>query len=238
MKWHVLQQMVIPYVVRIETPSGSGTGFMFAYNANKKVAAIATAAHVVAHEDQWQQPIKIIHDPSQSVAFVGVDDRAILIDHQRDSASILIQADKITFPNDTLPLFDSDKYKKVGVELGWTGYPGIAYPNLCFFSGPVSAFLENEDCYLIDGVAINGVSGGPVFSDNGGDIPELIGSISAYISNRQGSASLPGLLRAHDLTQAHDVISNLKSLDEAKEKEKENEQIQDPAQSTSDENMP
>jgi hypothetical protein len=33
--------------------------------------------------------------------------------------------------------------------------------NLCFFAGNVSAWVAEQGAYLVDGVAINGVSSGP-----------------------------------------------------------------------------
>jgi hypothetical protein len=91
---------------------------------------------------------------------------------------------------------------------------------LCFFTGSISAFLRSEDCYLIDGVAINGVSGGPVFADDK-ELPEIIGTVSAYMPNRVGDATLPGLLRAQDISAYQETISRIRTLDEAREKEKE-----------------
>ena len=43
------------------------------------------------------------------------------------------------------------------------GFPTIEPYKLCFFSGSISAGRDDDSAYLIDGVAINGVSGGPVF---------------------------------------------------------------------------
>ncbi len=52
MAWHALHKKLKPYLVRIETQSGSGAGFLFAYNATQTIAAIATAAQFVddAHD--------------------------------------------------------------------------------------------------------------------------------------------------------------------------------------------
>ncbi len=221
MHWHKAYEEIVPHVVRIETPTGSGTGFLFGYNATNTIAAIATAAHVIDQEYEWKQPIKLIHDASSTEVFLTDSDRVIFIDRKRDSASILISADKLPLPKAVLPLMDGTKVKRVGVELAWVGYPSVAYPELCFFTGCVSAFLNHDDCYLIDGVAINGVSGGPVFASIAEGHPELVGSISAYMPNRIGSTTLPGLLRAQDISPFHETLKTIKSLDEARKKEQE-----------------
>lgn len=222
MSWHQLQQKIEPYLIRIETQQGSGTGFLFAYNPTDTLTAIATAAHVIDEAHEWKQPIKLIHNQTGEMAFVSEDMRVVLVDNKRDSAIILVAKNLLPLPNTTFPLADSSKFKKVGIELGWTGFPSVAYPNLCFFSGRVSSFLERQECYLIDGVAINGVSGGPVYCELKEGNPEIVGIISAYMPNRSGNT--PGLLRAQDITHFDSTLKTLRSLHEAKEKEKSQDQ--------------
>lgn len=229
MAWHQLHKSIKPYLVRIETQGGAGTGFLFGYNASQTIAAIATAAHVVDDAHDWKQPIKLVHYETGDEVFLTDSDRVVFLDRKRDSASILITSEKLPFPKTTLPLMDATKFKKVGVELGWVGFPSVAYPELCFFTGCVSAFLNSEDCYLIDGVAINGVSGGPVFAAFDEKTPEIVGTISAYLPNRTGSGTLPGLLRAQDIAPFQETLKTIKSLDEARKKEVEDAKAEKPA---------
>ena len=219
MHWHFFHKLVSSHVVRIESQNGTGTGFLFGYNKDRSVAAVATAAHVVVEAHRWRQPLQIIHHESGSTAFLANDQRGIFVDQARDSASILMTSSALKFPADPLPLIDPTQFKKVGVEVAWMGFPSVAYPELCFFKGNVSAFLLKEDCYLIDGVAINGVSGGPVFAQLDVGSAELIGTVSAYLPNRLGNT--PGLLRAQDISAFHNDLQTIRSLDEAKEKEAE-----------------
>jgi hypothetical protein len=222
MTWNVLQKKINPYLIRIETQQGSGTGFLFAYNPGGALAAIATAAHVIDEAHDWKQPIKLIHHETGQVAFVTEEKRVVFIDRNRDAATILVGKDMLPFPKATIPLADSSKFWTVGTELGWTGFPSVAYPNLCFFSGRISCFLSQQDCYLIDGVAINGVSGGPVFCELSDDTLEIVGIISAYMPNRSGNT--PGLLRAQDITPFDDTLKTLQSLHDAKKREKSRDQ--------------
>ena len=90
MSWHKQQDSLQPYLIRIETQGGSGTGFHFAYNPDESLAAIATAAHAENDAHEWKQPIKLIHHATGEVAFVTEDMRAVLVDNQLDSATILI----------------------------------------------------------------------------------------------------------------------------------------------------
>ena len=226
LEWHLLYEQVLPYIVRIETPEGFGTGFLFAFNQKKTVAGFATAAHVVQHADSWKLPIKITHHVSGEELFLTTEDRFIEVDEARDSASILVKNVGSSLPDNPLAMMEPTHFKKVGVEVAWAGYPVIARPHLCLFTGSIATFLAYDDSYLIDGVAIHGVSGGPVFAGVPGDddTPELLGTISMYMPNRQPSDTLPGMLRAHDLTAFAETIKWIKSLDEAKEKKEKEDQ--------------
>jgi len=220
MNWLTCVQAVRPYIVSIETPQLSGTGFLFTYNKTKTVAGFATAAHVVAHADAWKEPIKLIHSVTKTELFITDEERVIFLDHTRDSASIMLFGNfDIGLPSDTLPLIGANTILRIGVEVGWLGFPSIAVPNLCFFTGLISACLEDYDSYLIDGVAINGVSGGPVFYiPKSSSSPKIIGTVSAYMPNRIRGDTLPGLLRVQDVTSFHSTIETLKSMDEARKK--------------------
>lgn len=226
MSWHSACEKVEPYIVKIETPAGSGTGFFFAYNENKSLIGIATALHVVSEAEDWRYPIKIVQGTKE--LFLTYDDRAVIVDYKRDSAAILIVAavctgKGIVIPEKMLPLFPSDRQKRVGVTLGWAGFPAIASQTRCFFQGGVSAFNPHDDSYFVDGVAINGVSGGPVFDENvgGQESDYIVGIVSAYYVNRQRGDALPGLSLVHDVTHLNTTIEQLRTRDEARKKEQE-----------------
>lgn len=234
--WATIYKTVLPYIVSIQTPQGSGTGFLFTYNEAKTVAGLATAAHVVEYADKWKLPIKIVHFETKKELFSIDDDRVIFVNRELDSASILLFGElDIGLPQNTLPLIDSKKILRIGVEVGWIGFPSIASSNSCFFTGPVSTYLQESNSYLIDGVAINGVSGGPVFYSTKNRSSKanikIIGTVSAYMPNRIYGDTLPGLMRVQDVTEFHERIKMLKSLDEAKKKKAEQVQKQREEQS-------
>ena len=216
--WDVVYENVLPHIVRIETPESTGTGFLFALNESKEIVAFATAAHVVDHADSWKLPIKIRHHVSGNEIFVSDSKRFIEIDTKRDSASIVIPRPGDYIPEDPLPMMDPEQFKKIGVQVAWAGYPSIAYPNLCLFTGTIAAFILENDSYLIDGVAIHGVSGGPVFAHLEDGQPQVLGTISAYKPNRQRGDTLPGLLQAHDVAALQTTVTKIKSVDEERRK--------------------
>jgi hypothetical protein len=121
-------------------------------------------------------------------------------------------------PTETLSLVDKDKFIKPGVEIGWLGFPALPRADLCFFSGRISAYIGEISAYLVDGVAINGVSGGPAFW-LGVKTPYAVGIVSAYIPNRATGEVLPGVAVVRDATQFHDLVQRFRSFDEAKKQE-------------------
>ena len=212
-EWHEIVDMVTPYVVRIWTPQGSGTGFLVSISKSTPLCAFATAAHVVAHAHYWEEPIRIEHQASGNTLLLRQTDRAIHFEGEKDTAAIVFDRGEMALPTEVLTLVEKDKHFKAGVEIGWLGYPAIPRASLCFFSGRISAWVESEDAYLVDGVAINGVSGGPAFTLWGGT---LAGVVSAYIPNRNTGEVLPGLAVIRGVSQFHDIAGSFRTIDEAK----------------------
>lgn len=214
-EWFQAVELLRPHVVRILTPHGSGTGFLFSRSANGSVCGIATAAHVVNEAFYWEQPIRIQSAESGATAVLRPLDRAILLDEGRDTAAIVMHSTALSLPEKPLEMITHGQYLKVGNPIGWLGYPAISAANLCFFTGTVSAWIEGDSAYLVDGVAINGVSGGPAFAVIGSAL-QIMGVVSAYIPNRATGETLPGLGIVRDVAQLQELIEPIRSLDDAK----------------------
>jgi hypothetical protein len=220
MTWSAAVEVIEPHVVRISTPDGSGTGFLISNAHTNAVCGVATAAHVVAHAHYWEEPIRIEHVSSGKSVVVRRQERAVLLDASRDTTAILFNRGELPLPADPLPLVPKDMFLKVGSKIGWLGFPAIPTASLCFFSGDISAWVQALAAYLVDGVAINGVSGGPAFYIHDTDPPiAIIGVVSAYVPNRATGEVLPGLSVVRDVSQFHELAPTFASLDEAKEVE-------------------
>ncbi len=225
MDWNQIVEKITPHIVKIETPRGHGTGFLCLYNQDCSFVGIATAYHVVEHAERWQEPMRIEHDHSGEVVFLKEDDRVIWPDPGSDSALILFPAGKLILPSEPIELLPIESRLPIGVEVGWLGYPAIGPQILCFFSGNVSARDDGLHSYLIDGVAINGVSGGPVLYSTATDGVKIVGTISAYIVNRNTGDALPGLSVAQDVSHFHAMLSRIRNLDDAKKQKAQEPQI-------------
>jgi hypothetical protein len=226
MNWDHAIETISPHVVKIETPTGYGTGFLTLYNHDKAWCGIATAAHVVSHADDWQEPIRIKHDRSKAPLFLKPEQRVIFLDRSTDSAIVLFLKGELQLPEFPIALLPMDQPCPIGFDIGWLGFPAIEPDTLCFFAGTVSARQTNRKAYLIDGVAINGVSGGPVFHCPVSDQVQVIGCVSAYHANMVTGQTLPGLLRAQDVSHFHGVAKWIHDIDEANAKKLEFEAAQ------------
>lgn len=184
------------------------------------------AAHVIGQADQWRQPIQITSDTEEKTVFLTAEERVVFIDYRADSAVILTFPPFLDLNKTAVELAPPNLALRVGKDLGWMGYPVIGNNVLCFFGGAVSAFMRDEGVYLIDGVAINGVSGGPVFwefysDQNSPPRITVVGTMTSYIANQSTGISLPGLSAATDVNHLHSVIQNIRDFKEAQERRQE-----------------
>jgi Trypsin-like peptidase domain len=206
-------ETVRPHIVRIATPRANGTGFLFFNSMRGGFAAVATAGHVISAAHVWEEPIRLQHHASGASILTRAADRAVLLNTENDVAAILFNLGELPLPDAPVPFIHKDVLVKVGVEIGWLGFPSIS-TDLCFFSGRVSTHIARTERYLVDGVAIHGVSGGPAFNATADGV-SMMGVVSAYVPNLSAGEPLPGLAIVTDVTEFHQMIAAFKSLDEA-----------------------
>ena len=179
--WSKLVDDIKPYIVRIETPVGLGTGFQIGEDDGWDFAITVTAHHVIDFADKWDLPIKVTREaPSESIALPAKPGQRRIRRTLHDASSLFIPVThhlpKIMLHPASLP---------VGTEVAWLGYPGnLGGATLAFFSGRISAMLPELRNYLIDGVVLPGVSGGPVFTELEGRIA-IVGLLTSHIPNSQ-----------------------------------------------------
>jgi hypothetical protein len=225
--WQTEILKIKPYMFKISTPTGYGTGFLIFKN-DQNICGIATAYHVVSHAYEWNEPIKISQFISNKERFLISDSdvRVIEVNKERDLAFILFLDDisnSFDINEKDIPkLTDIGEVVDTGIEIGWNGFPVIESSSLCFFAGYISCYLSNIDSYLVDGVSINGVSGAPAFFiDKNTSELKICGVISNYFPNKSTGESLPGLSMIRSVTIYKERLENLKSIDEARRKNEE-----------------
>jgi hypothetical protein len=213
--WYTIVENVRPHIVRISTPRGFGTGFLLGRSPAGKFIGIATAAHVVNDAHLWHEPIRIEHIASGQVIFLEHNKRGVRVDPLTDAAAIAFDSNLLqSLPKMSMPLLPKGRSLKIGNEVAWLGFPGNGMGNLCFFAGRVSSVLENEHGYLLDGVVINGVSGGPVIASYYDGTFNFFGVVSAYRPNLNAGSTLPGLGVATSIANFYVALEELKALKE------------------------
>jgi hypothetical protein len=211
--WHTIFEMVTPHIVLISTPRGSGTGFLLGRSPGGKFVGIATAAHVINDAHMWHEPIRIEHVTSGKVVFLEHSKRGIKVDPNTDSAAIAFESSLLdSLPAQPIALLPKEKILKIGNEVAWLGFPGNGMGKLCFFAGRVSSVLEQQQAYLLDGVIINGVSGGPVIASFYDGSFCLFGVVTAYRPNMNAGATLPGLGVATSTANFYAALEEIHAL--------------------------
>jgi len=222
MEWQDAVKLLKPSIVQIITPTGRGTGFLVSHSTTDPMCAVATADHVISDAHDWEQPIRIYYPLSGETLILHHNERAIFQDKPNDTAAVLFIKQKLSLPDTPPELIPEGKSVKVGVEIGWLGFPAVSPSTMCFFSGRISGRIADNQVYLVDGVTINGVSGGPAFV--GDNTLFVVGVVSAYIANRATGETLPGLSVIRDVKQFQQLARTFHDVDEARRKEEEERQ--------------
>jgi hypothetical protein len=204
MAWYHAFERVRPYVVRltINLDGGRqqvGTGFLLDYGQRGRVAAVATAFHVIQPAQEAGQGVVLWHETSGRTATLALTRDTVRFDEGRDCATLLVPADALDFPREPLPRTPTDQHRAPGFPVAWMGFPEPTYEMLCFFAGHISCHLTGTGYYAIDGAAMHGLSGGPLFTEFQGET-FLLGTILSYGPEREPVNGLPGFTAAHDLS--------------------------------------
>lgn len=198
LRWDQVVDRVSKSVFRLYAGSSAGTGFLVGLGRDPEsgdsFATIATAWHVLETLPSNTDELEIVSVDRKTIFSSAADKIGFypLGDTRYDTGLIVLQTKApLLAEKELLPLFPHDHVLARGADIGWLGFPGITEPELCFFHGYVSGYLNDPPTYLVDGVAINGVSGGPAFDNRA----HVIGLVSAYVPNRvDQTTTLPGLM--------------------------------------------
>ena len=229
--WSRAIERVSQQVVRIRTPTCSGTGFV-SYGRQRGTRMIATAQHVVASALSTEDPIQI--SAGQRILTLGNTGLNTRFLHTTtpgvDSAILAVISHDL--PRPTVPILDpADPEEvaeiKVGTEVGWLGFPALptVAGRLCFFSGRIS-LVDPSGRFLLDGTNVQGCSGGPAFCVTP-DGPRIIGVVTDYFPNEnfrdtegEPIGLAPGLTAVADVTNYKRVEAALNQLPDHRDPDK------------------
>ena len=183
-------------LVKISTLGGGyGSGFLIPPPAKAPGNLCAlTAFHVIKNAYETGATIEIAHAGRNDKIVLPSLARSVFVAPDRDQAIISFNGPRDFEKLHTVTFLSRDRHYNPGVELGWLGFPNLNVSKdvACFLSGHVSAYIEDQEAYLIDGVSIHGLSGGPVFycSD---DQVVMAGIVTNYFPNPVNNQAWPGL---------------------------------------------
>ncbi|MBQ7177105.1 MAG: trypsin-like peptidase domain-containing protein [Victivallales bacterium] len=196
-EWCNAVQLMMGNLVRIDTHGGGyGSGFIIPPPTNTPGnCCVLTAYHVLTLAYETGATITIRSAKTDVRVDLPSLLRYVFVVKDRDQAIICFNAPKDFALLHTIHFLSHDYHYNPGAELGWLGFPCLkkAREVPCFFSGRISAYLPDDEAYLIDGVSIHGLSGGPAFyCDDDGKVV-LAGIVTNYYPNEVNNQSWPGL---------------------------------------------
>ncbi|MBN1764150.1 MAG: trypsin-like peptidase domain-containing protein [Sedimentisphaerales bacterium] len=211
--WDEIVDLAEKIVFQVVTESCSGTCFAVSLGAESgskyKYICFVTAWHVIEDIDKSKDKLTLISSDRKTVidAKPGYYDLFSLGPNIFDTALFIIKSSEIIVKQEELlPMLGYQWIMPRGAQISWVGFPGIVKTDLCFFSGHVSGYINEPPTYLIDGVAINGVSGGPAFDNRA----HIIGLVSAYIPNKvDETTTLPGLMALVPISSVRYYMENM-----------------------------
>jgi hypothetical protein len=196
--WDKVVDMAERVTLQIRASNSLGTCFAVSVGKKTKLQGahyiFATAWHVVKSVADSKLPICMM-SANGEISFKAPSGYYQIIrlgSEVFDTALVYLWTSEEIVPQEhLLPMLDWNMMMPKGAELGWVGFPALSNSGLCFFCGTISGHVNSPPTYLVDGVAINGVSGGPALDNRA----HIIGLVSSYIPNRVDKyTTLPGLL--------------------------------------------
>ncbi len=218
-------ECVTEITVKIDTNAGHGTGFV--YRVDDHAALIVTAAHVLADVKSGESSITLSNGRWLPSITLEKSEWKIIKDTTLERGDTIILSVKpgifAKLRKIGVEIGPSANIFEIGEEVGWAGFPTTHPDTLCFFSGHISACTgDPHSRYLVDGVAVPGVSGGPLFPlrfSGGNTWIILIGAVSCFhrfylprYSNNKGEDAFPALMQAERLDQMGDFIAEFDRL--------------------------
>lgn len=135
-EWADAVEALMPFMFRIETPSGQGSGFFLTHAAGGMIG-IATALHVDAESFEWNGPIRVRHYKTGIANVFGPDQREIKAFPENDLAFIRLSAKGFSLPQGPLGMVSGNNTVRQGTQIAWLDSPQS--PRMICVSSPVTS---------------------------------------------------------------------------------------------------
>lgn len=169
-------------LVRIQTRYSWGSGFVFYLGGDSGVCGIATTARVLQPTRIRNDPIQIEHCSSRTSCTISQRERAVFFDERRQIAFIFLERGEIPFSDLALPMIDSEKRLKTGVEVAWLEFPRSKSDYFFVYDGVVTGRLLGLKRYYVRTDTLLGTCGGPAIYGQGESI-KILGVVHGYVGD-------------------------------------------------------
>ena len=215
-EWHEVVELVAPHVVRIWTPQGSGTGFLVLPVKARPCARSPRQLMSSPTPTTGKNPSASNTKPPVGPSFCGKWTGPSILKAIRTQPRSYLSVPTWICPRRPWSLQTRTRTSRQGSRSVGLATRRCQEQTSASSRVALAPGLMATTPYLVDGVAINGVSGGPAFF-SGAVLSR--GRSLAYIPNRNTGEVLPGLAVVRGVSQFHDVADGFRTLDEAKAEE-------------------
>lgn len=209
LEWWELAERLARQTFQVLRHNSCGTAFLVCQGLEQESSLshyiFATAWHVI--EDLLEEEEFILFRHADRLAIKGVTERimtARLGPPEFDLGFLIMRtADDVLDVNHMMPVRGLKTFPSLGEDLGWYGYPGSLGYDPLFCRGTLACFKTDPHCYLINGVAYPGMSGGGIADQRGW----IVGIVSKWWQD-PALREAPGLLQAAPSAMVRHVLED------------------------------
>ena len=193
LEWWDVARKLAWQTFQVQRKSSCGTAFLccqgIEQDSSLRHYVFATAWHVI--EDVLKEDEFLLFRSADKLAIGGNTENiatARLGPPSFDLGFVFIRTRDNVLPiKEMMPIRGLKTFPSLGEDLCWYGYPGSLINDPVFCRGSLACFKTNPHCYLVNGVAYPGMSGGAI-ADRRGWIVGLVSKwwTDSNLPNAQG----------------------------------------------------
>ena len=208
-EWWDIAEKLAHQTFQLCRSSSLGTAFLVSQGIEKNSKCrhycFATAWHVI--DDILKEDEFVLFRHHDKLAVTGSTERimtARLGPESFDLGFLFLRTIEDLLPlKQMMPVRGLKTFPALGEDLGWYGYPGSLESTPIFCRGTLACFKSDPHCYLINGIAYPGMSGGAVVDQFGW----VIGVVSEWWED-SNLLKIPGMLQAAPSAMIRHVLED------------------------------